>query len=172
MAAGPRDGNDQRVVPDTGIAGAPGRKIGHGVGPADGDEPGLGRLPAVAASAHPVGGVGERHAAHTMLAGERHGPFHGLISIERAGAEPTIPTLERSTGGHQLRLSVNVDNSTLNLGDEAWKAVQSMRVNPVAGGFGKELGATAGTLGFESQLQQHAQQIIEEFLIGDSKHEF
>ena len=54
VTAGARDRDDQRIVADARRVGAPRRKVGKRVGPADGDRAGVSRLPAVRAATQPM----------------------------------------------------------------------------------------------------------------------
>ena len=59
----------QRIVAHSRIRSAPGRKIGQRVGPADSNDAGVSGLPAVTSATHPVIGIRQRHAAHSMFTG-------------------------------------------------------------------------------------------------------
>ena len=105
---GARHGDDQRIVADGALGAAPGRQVGHGVGPADADEAGLGGLPAVGAAAHPVVGVAQRDAADAVLAAERDGAVHRGQRVEIAGAALAVPALQRAKGSEAPGLRVRL----------------------------------------------------------------
>ena len=54
------------IVADLSVFTAPGRHIRHGIGPADSDAALVSSLPSVAAAAHPVVVIAQRHNAHTV----------------------------------------------------------------------------------------------------------
>src|SRR4029450_12877123 len=88
------DGNDERIVAHTRHGGAPRWQIRQGVGPAEADDAGFGRLPPRAAAAHPGIGVRERDAAYPVNARERDGAFHAGMRVQIADAPLSVPTLE------------------------------------------------------------------------------
>jgi hypothetical protein len=73
--------DDEGVVAEGGCGGSPGGEVGHGVGPAEGEEALLGGLPAVGSASHPVVGVGEGYCAYAVLSGEGDGSLHGSVGV-------------------------------------------------------------------------------------------
>ena len=138
MAFCPRHRNNQRIVADTRIAGTPRRQICHCIGPANADDAGIGGLPAVAAAAHPVIGIGQRHAANPSLTRERDRSVHRPVGVQIAGTASSVPPFERTPAGYQVRLGINCNDSSLNHPYELGKAVQAMRIDAVPAGIREE----------------------------------
>src|SRR5258708_33599887 len=93
-----RDGDDHRIIANSGITSSPRWKVRHGVGPANSDHTCVSGLPAVAAATHPVVGIGQRHATHAVRPGKRNGPFHTLVGIQIAWATVSVPALQWPAG--------------------------------------------------------------------------
>ena len=135
------------LFPMTRLRAAPWRQVGHGVGPADADQPRLCGLPAVSSPAHPVVGIAQRHASHAVLASESDGTLHRGQRSQIARAAVAIPTLQRAKSSHYLRLGGRIHRSVTNRDHEARKAVDAVRVHSVARGFGKQPCASVGAIG-------------------------
>src|SRR5260370_16355654 len=96
MPLGPRHGNHERIVADSRITCAPGRKVRHGVGRADSDHSGIRGLPTIGAATHPVIGICQGNAPYAMLPRKRNGPLLAMMSIQIALPPVSIPALHRS----------------------------------------------------------------------------
>src|ERR1700674_1499763 len=118
------------LLPTCGSLAPPRRQICQRVGPANSDDSGIGRLPAVAATAHPVIGIGQSHAANPLLTRERDRSVHAPVSVQIAGTAFSVPSLQRTKACYQLRLGINFNDSILNHPYELRKAVQAMRIDP------------------------------------------
>ncbi len=151
MAGSARHGKDERVVAEARFGRAPGGQVGQGVGPADADASGVGGLPAVAAAAHPVSGIGEGHGAETVLARERNGAIHRLPGVQIAGAAFAIPAFERAAALDSLRLSLDIDAAGADHADETREAVEAVGVDAIACSFGEETGTASGALGRKAE---------------------
>ena len=135
------ESDDEGIVADGGGGGSPGREVGEGVRPAEGEEAGLGGKPSVGAAAHPVVGVGESDCSDAVLAGEGDGAVHDGVGVEVAEAAVSVPALDTSEGCGAGGLGVDVDAAVLDHGGEAGEAIEAVGVDAVAGGFGEEAGA-------------------------------
>ncbi len=117
-------------------------------------EAGLSGLPAVGAGAHPVVGVAQRDAAHAMLAAELDGAPHGgeRVQIARAAMPSQRSSApKRATASACLRIDAAVADGF----NKTRKAIDAVRVDAVARGFGKEARASLGAICGESKLAQN-----------------
>ena len=173
-AGGAGNGEDQRIVSEGRSGRSPRREIGEGVGPADGEEAGFCGEPSVAAAAHPVIGVGESDAAEAVLTGKVHGPEHGGVRVEVAGAKVAVPAFDSKRGGRGLGdeggFGVDVDAAVGDHFGEAGEAVEAVGVDAVAGGFGEEAGAEGGAVAVEAEMEGGAKECGVEIGIGDAEH--
>src|SRR5260370_8044 len=136
-----------------GIAGAPRRKFCQRVRPADPDYASVDCLPAVAAPAHPMICVCQSDTADAVLAGERDGPGHALVSIQIAGTALSVPALQRPERFHDLGLRIDNNDPAVNHAKVLGKAVQSVRVDSVAAGFSEEPCGKSGALLLGTQVE-------------------
>ena len=162
------DGEDERVVADRGGGGTPGGEVGHGVGPADGEETLVGGLPAVGSGAHPVIGVGEGDGAEAVRAGEGDGALHGREGVEVADAGVAVPALERAVAKDEGRGRCDVDQAAADRGDEAGETIEAVSVDAVAGGLGDEAGGEGGAVGREAEGGEGAGEVAVEIGEGDA----
>ena len=63
-------------------------------GPANADAPGVGRLEAIGAGAHPVVGVLQADAAGPVGGGQLHRPGHGRRGVQKAHTALPVPLLD------------------------------------------------------------------------------
>jgi len=101
----PRHRNDQRIVAKVRPRCAPGWKIGHSIRPANANYTGFRCLPAIAATPHPVVGIGKRNASYAMLT--RHDDGVQLTSSEQRAPIPHATADDQpAEGGMRLPLPV------------------------------------------------------------------
>src|SRR5207253_8950220 len=96
MAAWPRYRNDQRIVPQGRRLCSPHWQISQCIRPADGEEPLLRGLPAIAAAAHSVVGIAKRDASNAILLCKVDGSLHGRTGVEVAHTAMAVPAFEGS----------------------------------------------------------------------------
>lgn len=164
------DGEDERVVAEGGGGGAPGGEVAAGVGPADGEQPLIGGVPAVASATHPVVGVGECDGSDAMLAGECDGALDGVLGVEIADAAVSVPALDGSRGGYERGRGVNVDAAVADHGGEAREAVEAVRLDAVARAFGEDAGAARGSLRPEAEVEGGLGESVNELGEEDARH--
>ena len=169
-ARGAGNGEDQRVVAEGRRGRSPGREVGEGVGPADGEEAGVGGEPAVTAAAHPVVGVGEDDAAEAVVVGEGNGAAHCKVSVEIAGAEVAVPAFDGREGRDEAGFGVDVDAAVGDHVGEAGEAIQAVGVYAVASGFGEEARAEGGAFAREAEVESGAVEGGVEIVVRDAEH--
>ena len=91
-------------------------------------------------------GVGESYGADAVLSGEVDGSLHGGVGVQVADAAMAVPALDGAEGWRAGGFGVDVDAAVADHGVEAWKAVEAVGVDAVAGGFGEETGAEGGAV--------------------------
>ena len=105
-----------------------------------------------------------------MLAAERDGALHGGQRIQIAGAFVPVPALKRAQPRRGRGLARGIDAAVANGFHKARKAVDAVRIDAVARGFGKEAGAALGALGREAELAQNSGEGLLHFGEGDAVH--
>ena len=109
LTVGAGDSEDDGVIADAAVFGAPSRHIGGGVRPADADAAVFGGQPAVGAAAHPVVVVAQCHDADAVLFGEGAGTLHCALCVQRAEAAVAVPALHTAHAGDALGAGKRVD---------------------------------------------------------------
>jgi len=71
---------------------------------------------------------------------------------------------------HELRLGLNFDQTVLDGTHKARKAVQAVRINSVACGLDEKLSTAPASFFRETELQQNAQQSVQQLLVRHSDH--
>ena len=139
-AAASGNGHDERVVADLPVLAAPGRHVGHGVGPADADAARVRRLPAVAAPAHPVIVVAQGHHAHAVFLRQLTGPVHGKARVQGPEAPMPVPTLDGPHSLHTLRDGMAVDLALVQILHHPRESVHAVAVHAVQAVLGEHGG--------------------------------
>ncbi len=164
------DGDDEGVVAKGGDGCAPGGEVTACVGPAYGEQTLVGGLPSVGAAAHPVVRMGEGDGSDAVLAGESDGAGHGVLGVEIADAEVSGPALDAPGRDEQVGGGVDVDAAVAHHGGEAWEAIETVGLDTIAGAFGEDAGAAAGTVGGKTESEAGFGEGVDEVREGDARH--
>ena len=170
LAVGTGHRHDQGVVADLAVLAAPGRHVGHGVGPADAHAAVVGGQPAVGAAAHPVVVVAQGHHAHAVLLGQLTGTVHGALGVQRAETAMAVPPLQRAEGGHAGGAGRGVDLALFQVADHPGEAVQAVAEDAGQAVLGEDDGGILGVLVGKAFLFQHAGKLGYHGFIGNTFH--
>ena len=170
LAVGAGDSEDERVIADAAVFGAPGRHIGGGVRPADADAARVCGLPAVGAAAHPVVVVAQCHDADAVLFGEGAGTLHCALCVQRAEAAVAVPALHTAHAGDALGAGKRVDLALFEVAHHPRKAIQTVAVHAGKAVLGENHSGVFGVCRGEAVLFQHAGELSDHFFVGDTFH--
>ena len=170
LAVGAGDSEDERVIADAAVFGAPGRHIGGGVRPADADAAFFGGQPAVGAAAHPVVVVAQCHDADAVLLGEGAGTLHCALCVQRAEAAVAVPALHTAHAGDALGAGKRVDLALFEVAHHPRKAIQTVAVHAGKAVLGENHSGVFGVRRGEAVLFQHAGELSDHFFVGDTFH--
>ncbi|HTR66879.1 MAG TPA: hypothetical protein VMH85_13970, partial [Terriglobales bacterium] len=99
-----------------------------------------------------------------------NGACHAMMRIQISGTTLPVPALESAKPAAHLGLGVNINHAVSRRGNEKGKAVEAVRLNPIATALSEELGAQGGPLLLEAELQQNSLQGFKKFRKGDAQH--
>src|SRR5262249_18583539 len=120
---------------------------------------------AIGSTAHPMIDIGERHTTNAMLACQCHRACHRLPGVEIARTALSIPALERAITLHEFRLRMNIHQPVLDCANKSRKTIQTMGIDSVTCGLDKQLCTTPTTFFRKPELQQNAQQCIQQLVM-------
>ncbi len=115
-------------------------------------------------------GVGERDAADAVVTAEFDGSGHRCPCVEIAGTAAPIPALEGSELVEALGGCMDVDGTDADCVEETREALDPVRVNAVARGFGEEARAVLGAIGLEAGANENGGEGGREFSEGNAEH--
>ena len=120
--------------------------------PADADTARFRGPQTVRSGPHPVVGVSEGHATHSLFFREFNRAVHAQACIEDTGAQFSVPLLQDTEGARSFGLGVEIHAfSGTGLPGERREPVDPVGIDPVARGFGEDSRQTFGAFGRESR---------------------
>ena len=115
-------------------------------------------------------GVGERDAADAVLVGEFDRTGHGCPCIEVAGSAAAVPAFDGAELVQALRGGLHIDGAVADHREQAGEALQTVRVDAVACGLGKETGAEIGAMGLKAGADENGGEGGCDFVEGNAEH--